>query len=634
MFNLFSRKNQKTGLSMEIEDLSGLVASEKQERSFSKKQKKTLIWRTKVVFWLLISSTLFLLIGRVFFLQVISFDHFRKISEGNRIKIIPIKAPRGLIKDRNGVILANNLPSFDLVFVPADLPSNQEDRNKIIRQVAILLEQDPQAIEAIFNEAKTDSKETYPLREKISHEKALILMEKISGLAGVYLQETALRDYPKKVFFSSILGYDGKITKEEMEKNSGYGLNDSIGKSGLELFYEKELKGKDGAIKVEVDSKGQIIKNLGTINPIIGNGLILNIDAELQQKSFEVLEGVLKDNPEAKGAAFVAIDPSNGAVRALVSVPSFDNNLFANGILAKDYQQLINDPLNPLLNRAISGQFPPGSTFKPLVAAAALEEGVINENTTVNCHGEISVGQWRFPDWNVHGITDVKKAIAESCNVFFYSAGGGWENIQGLGISRISRYARYFSLGDKTGIDLPSESKGNLPDEEWKLKTFGEKWYVGDDYHCSIGQGFVTATPLQMAVATAAIANGGKVYRPRLVDEIIYPDKKTKKIQSEILKENFISEKNIEIVRQGMRMTVQSSSGSGRLLQDLKVSSAGKTGTAQFGNDDKTHSWFVSFAPFDNPELATALIIESGGEGHDWALPATKEILKWYFEER
>jgi penicillin-binding protein 2 len=260
-----------------------------------------------------------------------------------------------------------------------------------------------------------------------------------------------------------------------------------------------------------------------------------------------------------------------------------------------------------------------------------LEEGVINENTTLNCTGSISVGAWSFGDWKTHGITDLNKAIAESCNVYFYAVGGGWNNISGLGVDKMSKYSKYFGLGDLTQIDIPSEATGTVPDAEWKFKEIGDRWYIGDSYHMSIGQGFTAVTPLQMALATSVIANEGILYQPEIVNKIVSPAGREQEIEKKIIRDNFIAEDNFKKVKIAMRETVVS--GSGVSLNDMKVAVSGKTGTAQFGAEDKTHAWFTSFAPFDNPEIAMVVLVEAGGEGHDWAVPATEQILREYFKE-
>jgi len=427
------------------------------------------------------------------------------------------------------------------------------------------------------------------------------------------------------------MGYCGKITSEELKKNPEYLMTDYIGKTGLEASYEKYLHGKDGKQKVEVDSSGNIKKDLGVDLPENGADLRLGIDADLQKKIYDSLK-TMTEATKTKTAAAVAIDPKNGEVLALVDIPSYDNNLFARGISADDYKNLISDESKPMFNRAVSGEYPPGSTLKPLVAAAALEEGTINSETSIDCHGGIRIGSYNFPDWKTHGVTDVRKAIAESCDVFFYAVGGGWGNIPALGIDKIKKYASEFGFGKPLGIDIPGESSGLIPDQVWKLNHFGEKWYTGDDYHCAIGQGFDTVTPLQLASYTAAVANGGTVWKPHLVKSIKDSDGSEEKIEPKILARNFISPANIEIVREGMRQAI--TSGSAQQLNDLGTAVAGKTGTAQFGEEGKTHGWFISFAPYNNPQIAMAVLVEGGGEGHSTALPVTKEVYKWYFEER
>ncbi len=584
--------------------------------------------------WGVIIIVIGLLLVRTFYLQGVKGGYYRDVAENNRIRSITVKAPRGIIWDKNNQVLARNIPSFDVVFTPLDLPKDENQKKETYRQLAESLEMNEVNIRSIIENTEEDSKSSYLLKEGIDYEDALVLMEKYQKIKGIYLDKTARRDYVDGPVFSHIIGYDGKITQEERKANSDYLMTDYIGKNGLEYTYEKWLHGKHGEHRMEVDSNGEIKEDLGVINPTPGDELILYLDAGLQRKSYEILSKILEENKDATGATLVAINPQTGGVLALLSLPSYDNNMFARGISQQQYSDLLNDPRNPLLNRPVSGEYPPGSTFKPLMSVAALEEGIIDENTTINCVGIISVGQWKFPDWKAHGVTDIKKAIAESCDVFFYAIGGGWGNISGLGVDRMNSYARLFGLGDSLGIDLPWEADGNIPTEEWKFKNFGENWYIGDSYHDVIGQGFITTTPLQMANATATIANGGRLFRPQVVNKIKKSDGKEEILNSQIIRENFFSRKSIEITREGMRETVAGESGSARSLNELEVKSAGKTGTAQFGSEDKTHSWYTSFAPYDNPEIAMAVLVEGGGDGHSFAVPATKDIYRWYFEER
>lgn len=582
--------------------------------------------------WYFILLAVFFIFGRVFYLDVIEGKYYTDVSRENRIRNIIIKAPRGNILDKFGRVLAKNFPSIDAVVMPNYLPKSSQDKKILAEKVANILNMNSGNVEILFLSQNEKFNGQILLKENISQDQALILAEKNIELPGISIEKTAIRNYEDSVIFSPIIGYDGKITREEMAGNEDYLMTDYIGKTGLEKNYEKELKGTYGAQQIEIDSKGEVKKNLGLINPQAGNDLILNIDQELQKKIYDSLSAVL-EKTKTKTAAAVAIDPSTGGILAMVSLPSYDNNLFAGGISSEDYKKLISDKNFPLLNRAISGEYPPGSTIKPAVASAALSERTISEDTTVNdSGGAINIGAWRFGDWKTHGVMDVKKAIAESCDVFFYAVGGGYANIPGLGMDRMKKYKNLFGFGETAGVDLPGELKGFIPSEEWKLNYKKEKWYIGDSYHCAIGQGFVLATPLQLANYTAALANGGILYSPKIVNRIRRNNGEDEYVQPEIIRKNFISQDIMRIVREGMRQTI--TSGTAQSLKDLPVAVAGKTGTAEFGEEDKTHAWFISFAPFDDPKIAMAVLVEGGGEGHSSAVPVTKEVYKWYFEGR
>ncbi|MBM2820343.1 MAG: penicillin-binding protein 2, penicillin-binding protein 2, partial [Candidatus Berkelbacteria bacterium] len=293
----------------------------------------------------------------------------------------------------------------------------------------------------------------------------------------------------------------------------------------------------------------------------------------------------------------------------------------------------LDDPSKPLFNRAISGTYPSGSIIKPVIAAAGLEDGTITASTTINDPGEIKVGNYTYPDWKSHGLVDVRKALAESCNVFFYSVAGGWDKIKGLGITKLDNYLKQFGFGEQTGIDIPGEARGIVPDPVWKEKVKKEMWYLGDTYHLGIGQGDFLITPLQMVNAVSAIANGGQLMKPQLVAKITDQDGNTiYETPKEIIRQGFINNDNVQIVREGMRQAV--TTGSAQQLNDLPEMVAAKTGTAQFGNEDKTHAWMVSFAPYHNPEIAIIVLIEGGGEGYATAGPVTKQILNWYLANK
>lgn len=572
-----------------------------------------------------------LLASRIFYLQIVKGAYYGELSRENRIRAIVVKAPRGLIFDKNGKKLVNNIPSFDLIAIPADMPRDQNVKNQEIGDLADIVNMNVQNLETIIGSQNSNSMNPILIKENISQDEALIFSERKSKLGGFRLDQTAVRQYEDGNYFSSVIGYNGKIDKTELAEHPDYLMTDYIGKTGIEYSWEKSLRGVKGKQEVEVDSAGNVKNNFGEESPVAGSDLTLGIDSDLQKKLQDTLAAKL-DETGTKTAAAVAIDPRNGEILAMVNLPSYDNNLFAKGISSEDYQQLMSDPEKPMFNRAISGEYPPGSTFKPLVASAALQEGTISPGTTLDCPPEIDIGSYRFPDWKPHGLTDVRKAIAESVDIFFYAVGGGWNNITGLGIDKIKQYADKFGLGHTLGIDIPGEAPGLVPDRAWKQNKFGERWFVGDDYHCAIGQGFVTVTPLQLANYTAAIANGGTVYKPHLATSIKKMDGSEEKISPVILNKNFISAANLQVVREGMRQTV--TSGTAQPLKDLPVAVAGKTGTAQFGGENKTHGWFVSFAPYDNPTIAMAVLVEGGGEGFSTAEPVTHDVYQWYFGDR
>ncbi len=568
--------------------------------------------------------------ARSFYLSILKGEEYRRLSDRNSLRALVIPAPRGIIYDLFGKPLVYNVPSMDVILIPTDVPTDADKRSAVKRLLAMTLSLGQETLDDVFD--KLDQKSTAPLllKERISQEEALLLLSRSQSLPGVSVYKTTERNYVDSLIFSHILGYEGKIRKEDLVDHPDYLMTDSIGKQGIEKSYESYLRGQHGYRRAEVDAFGQVKQELGSVPTVAGQDLILNIDADLQKKIFDSLQTLLEKN-NLKRAAAVAMDPRSGAIRAMVSLPSFDNNLFASGISGNDYQGLLNDPSQPLFNRVISGAYPPGSTIKPVLAAAALTEGVINEHTIIESRGGISVGNFFFGDWRVNGFTDVKRAIAVSSDVFFYSVGGGYGNISGLGMERMKKYENLFGYGDRTGIDLPGEVPGFIPDPQWKKDKMGERWYIGDDYHAAIGQGFITATPLQVLNAVAAIGNGGTLYIPKVVSQVRSPDGKVSALPTEVIRKNFIDPAILRIVREGMRETV--TEGTAQSLQTLPVEIAGKTGTAQFGNEHKTHGWFVSFAPYSNPKIAMIVLVEGQGEEGYNAVPVTKDVYQWYFSQ-
>ncbi len=580
--------------------------------------------------WWLSFLVLAVLAGRVFVLNTVQGEKYQSMSERNSLRMLTIPAPRGIIYDRTGQALVQNIPTLDLAVVPSDLPREEGDRVRERELLRSIIDIDQEVASSVFG-AKGNTASPVLLKSRLTQEEMLIFLSRQADFPGVVLMRSAEREYRDGAIFSHLIGYEGKIRQQELDDYPEYGLSDMIGKEGIEKSYESFLRGKNGADRVEVDALGKIKKELGSVQPVPGNDIILHIDAELQKKIFDSLS-MLLETKNLKRAAAVAMNPETGGVLALVSLPSYDNNLFSGGIDQKHYEELLTDDARPLFNRAVSGEYPPGSTIKPVVAAAALAEGVVNEHTEIESRGGISIGKFFFGDWKAHGFTDIRRAIAVSSDVYFYSVGGGYGSVPGLGMRRMKVYEEFFGYGKKTGIDIPGEADGFLPDPDWKQRRFGERWYIGDDYHAAIGQGFVTATPLQVLNSIATIGNGGILREPRLVSHIRDASGKLSPVESPVVRRDFVDANILRIVREGMRETV--TEGTAQPLRDLPVAVAGKTGTAQFGTGKDTHGWFVSFAPYEKPEIALIVLVEGQGEEGYNAVPVTKEVYQWYFGDR
>jgi len=562
-------------------------------------------------------------------LQVIKGKHWRDLAEENRIRSYPIKSLRGIITDRNNKLLVANEPEFNLVAIPTDLLRQKDKLSEILSSLAEILKEPKEEIENIL---KDNAGLSVPIaiKENISRETALILESKFAENPAIFVEITSQRNYIDSVYFSHILGYVGKISQEEREKHPDYPIDDYVGKTGLEFYYENLLHGSYGEKLVEVDSRGKIQNIFAQKEPLAGKNITLSIDGDLQKKLYYEINQTLKTLGLDR-AAGVALDPTNGQILALVSFPGFDNNRFIQGLSKKDFEKFIQNPSKPLFNRAISGTYPPGSTIKPFIAAAALNERVVTPNQKINCLGSITIYNQYYPnifrtyhDWKAHGSTDLIKAIAESCDVYFYTIGGGYDSIEGLGVGKINQYLKQFGLGETLGIDLPNEAGGLVPDEGWKQKNKNEDWYIGDTYNISIGQGDLLATPLQMALATAVIANNGTLFKPQIVNKI-----DDNPVSSQIIRNNIIDKEMLDVVKKGMRETIIS--GTAQSLYDLPIKVAGKTGTAQAPGGKNPHSWFTAFAPYDNPQIVLVILIENGGEGSMVAMPIVKNVLGWYF---
>lgn len=597
----------------------------------------------KILILFLIALTgAIIIFGRVFYIQVLRGSYYREQAENNRVRIKSVPAERGLVYDRNGLQLIENIPSFLLSVVPQDLPQKPADRARVIEQIAKISGVNAAEIEELIKKYSAFSYESLTIKDNLDYESALSLYIQNANLPGIVIEKGTKRLYrtavddPKSpvLSLSHLVGYLGKIDEEELNElnQKGYLPSDYLGKSGLEKQYENSLRGIYGRQKIEVNALGREQNVLAEEAPVPGRNLILSIDLRAQQKMESLLRSAL-EKLKLKRASGIAMNPETGEILAMVSLPTFDNNDFSGGISAEKYAGYSQNPDGPLFNRAIAGTYPSGSIVKPLVAAAALQEKLITRNTSFLSTGGLEIDRWFFKDWKSggHGYTNVTKALAWSVNTFFYYIGGGYKTFTGLGADKIVSYLKNFGLAGKTGVDLPGESAGFLPSKKWKEETKNEQWYVGDTYNLSIGQGDLLVTPLQAAVWTSAVANGGKVPTPRLVNAIYNPvTKKSVVLPAVYANQPFIDPQNMDIVRQGMRECVIY--GSCQLMKSLPFTSAAKTGTAQWSSTKPEHAWFAAFAPFNRPKIAVVIQIEEGGEGSINAMPVAVNFLRWWGE--
>jgi len=586
---------------------------------------------------ILLTLVLAIIAIKAFYIQICQGAKYKDWAEANRVRRIPIVAERGIIYDRNQKALVENIPDFYLALTPDGLPADENEKTDLIQKISQIVNMPPENIEERLSLFSPYNYKSVPVKTNITYEEAIKLQILSHTYPAIQVETGLARKYDIPQSLSHIIGYLRKVDKDDLNKNSNYFPTDDIGKDGLEAQYENILRGLYGRKEIEVDALGRQTTTLAKEDPVAGNDLILSIDIELQKKVEEVLKRHMAASGVKRGAVIVS-DVNTGEILAIDSAPFYDNNIFSGELNTDDYALLLNNPNRPLFDRAVSGEYPSGSTVKPIFAAAALEEGIITKDTTFLSTGGIQVDKWFFPDWKIggHGITNVRKALAESINTFFYIIGGGLiqDNLRdykfaGLGVAKLKEYAQKFGLNAKLGIDLPGEATGLFPDPAWKQATKNEAWYIGDTYHLAIGQGDLLVTPLQVNSWTATFANEGIVYRPHLVKTIVYQDGKVGTISPQVLNKNFIKPQNIETVRQGLRDGVLY--GSSSALNELGIQAAGKTGTAQWGINKKSHAWFTGFAPYDKPEIAITVLMEEGGEGSITALPVAKEILWWYF---
>ncbi|PKM45579.1 MAG: penicillin-binding protein 2 [Gammaproteobacteria bacterium HGW-Gammaproteobacteria-1] len=573
---------------------------------------------------------------RLFFLQVINHEHYTTLSRNNRVDIQPIAPTRGLIYDRNGVILAENQPTFSLEIVPERV-DDMEATLTAIRELITVSDSDMERFRQILLR-KRRFEET-PLRLRLSDEEVARIAVNRYRLPGVEIKSRLARDYPLGALLAHTLGYVGRIDERELQQldTSNYAATAHIGKTGVEKTYENELHGKVGYQQVETNARGRVLRVLERTPPVPGRNLHLNIDVRLQQAAQAALGN--------EHGALVAIDPSDGAVLALVSLPSFDPNLFVNGIDTASYDALANSKEQPLFNRALNGQYPPGSTIKPLYGLLGLESGEIRPDTQIWDEGfyMLKGDERRYRDWKKegHGWVDLNKSIVESCDVYYY------ELALTLGIDRMSDFMRAFGFGRPTGVDLTGESSGLMPSREWKRRVHRQPWFPGETLITGIGQGFTLTTPLQLASSVATLASFGRHLSPNVVAALEESGSgvRTPLPARELPPVRIVDNSNWQRIHRAMTAVVHSPTGTARSInRNLAYTVAGKTGTAQvFGikQDEeyvaediakhlRDHALFVAFAPTDRPRIAVAVIVENGGGGGAIAAPMARKVMDTY----
>ncbi|HEX8463676.1 MAG TPA: penicillin-binding protein 2 [Abditibacterium sp.] len=581
------------------------------------------------------------LLTRLWFLQVVRGSEYVAAAQRNRIAQVPLPAPRGLILDRNGVVLATTRSQHSVALVPGTLPSKKREsaeRAQLLGTLSFLLGTTTQDIEAALSEAASRGGSFYDpvtIAEGVDLRTITLIEENKPRLgSAVLVTDDLKRLYPQKSLASHVLGYTGLATQRELEKAKIEGrelqFDDKIGKSGLEREYDSLLLGTRGAQEYEVDARGRPVRPRGKTSDKPGATLRLTLDVKLQQAAEKAL-GEARNN-----GAVAVIDPRNGEVLALASRPTFDPNIFSlpKAQFNPIYRQIAADSGHPLLNRPVVSRFPPGSTFKMITGAAGLQQGTLSPHSSVTCNGGMKMGRW-FGCWAHHGGgIDLFDAYAQSCDVYFYQASLKMGNAEGSGPEYLAKIARQFGLGHETGIDLPSDEKGLIPDPAWRARINKSRpdlarWFPGNTLNMSIGQGDVLATPLQMALATGAVANGGTLWKPHVLREAIGSNGKVLKRMKPEGQSVEISPENLALVRRGMRDVVTRGTGKRAALPHIAV--AGKTGSAEDANHALPHAWWVCYAPAEKPVIAIAVMIENAGHGGENALPIAKAVLEAKF---
>ncbi|WP_288843654.1 penicillin-binding protein 2 [uncultured Megasphaera sp.] len=578
--------------------------------------------RFRYLYWIYIAVFVVLLV-RLIYLQLIAGSYYHSLAEGNRLRAIPLAAMRGVMYDRNGQILVASRPGFMVTYVPTEQRISETE----IQQLAQLLDIPEETLRGKFKKKASTYLPTV-LATDLTQDVVTRVEERRNDLPGISVDVQPIRYYPYNEMAAQVLGYVGQIDENDMKRLEGQdGITTvtQIGRDGLEAYYDDILRGKDGARQVEVDATGRPVKEMERKNPMAGRNMHLTLDLYLQQAAERAMDAQLASGIGANGIAVVAMDPNTGAILAMASRPSYNPNWFTRGITATEWKQINTNPNHPMENRVITGQYPPGSPFKLVTGAAALELKKVTSGEMIFDSGRHWLIDKRNAGGEALGWINFKTALAKSDNVYFYEMG------RRVGIDKLSEYARMFGLGEKTGIALYGESKGVVASAEYKKKVFKQGWYLGDTFNSAIGQGFQLVTPLQAAMLVSEVANGGIRYRPFLVSRIDNLDGTPYKIFApEQIGSLSISKSTLDLIREGMRNVAEENGTAGYLFANFPIPVAGKTGTAE-NYSGRDHGWFVAYAPYDHPRIVIAVLTEQGGYGSSSSGPIVKSMLEAYF---
>ncbi len=613
-----------------IEDIEEIT--EHDEEAVNMLKRRAMVAVGIVILFLLI------IISRFWYLQINLGEHYRDLAENNRVRIRSVPPPRGHIFDKYGREIVTNRPSFNVSLIRED----SFDIQDVLKRLSVVLDEDIEELwERIRKGAGTPRHLPITLKEDVDWETLAYLENNKYKFSGIRIEVQPVRIYHYGDLGANIIGYTGSISPKELEadKEGVYEGGDLIGKRGLERIREADLRGEKGSSSTEVNARGFEQQQLKHQDPLPGRDIHLTIDVELQQAAEQYL--AISD----KAGAVVALEVDTGRVLAAVSSPTIHLEDFIGGISLKNWNALLENKRNPLLNKAVQGVYPPGSTYKIVTALAGLSEGVITENTTFYCPGHYYFGRRLYRCWkhSGHGTVDIRRALTESCDVFFYQVG------QRLGVDRLAAYAKKLGLGTRSGIELEHEKAGIVPTKDWKRKRFKEKWHEGETLSVAIGQGFNNMTPLQICLMTAAIANGGRIYQPQIVEMVKTTDGEIiERLTPKLLSELSSRDKSyLHIVKDGLFGVVQGKRGTARNVRIEGLTVAGKTGTAQvvrlaqykgLKEQDipykfRDHAWFTCYAPADNPKIAVTVLVEHGLHGGSGAGPIARVVLKKYFEQ-